>query len=50
MACSQVEKSKGIKVFTYFKKMEVGMTDSISQEDLNNINNVICLKDFIANQ
>lgn len=48
VACSQVEKSKGIKVFTYFKKMEMGTTDSISQEDLNNINNVIRLKDFIA--
>lgn len=48
IACSLVEKNKGIKVCTYFKKMEMGMTDSISHEDVNNIENVIRLKDFIS--
>lgn len=48
VACDQVEKNKHIKVFTYFKKVEMGSTDAISHADVNNIDKVLSLKEYIS--
>lgn len=47
VACDQVEKNKNIKVFVYFKNIEIGDTSSIDHKDIKNIDEVVSLKDKI---
>ena len=48
IACEQVAKKEELKVFTYFKKVEMGRTDSIKESDVSNIGNILKLKNFIS--
>ncbi len=50
VACEQVEKNKNIKVFVYFKQMEMGNTDTLNHEAINDIDKVISLKDKISQE
>lgn len=47
-ACAQVEKNSLLRVFAYFKKIEIGRTDSINHTDVSNINDIINLKEYIS--
>lgn len=48
-ACKQVKESDSIRVFAYFKKIEVGRSDTISHIDVNNVNEIISLREYISN-
>lgn len=50
VACEQVQKNERIKVFAYFKKIEMGSTDTINHADVNNIDKVISLKENISRE
>lgn len=50
VACGQIERNSRIKVFAYFKKMEMGSTDSISHKDVKDLDEVIDLKDCISKE
>lgn len=50
VACEQVQKNESIKVFAYFKKIEMGSTDTINHADVNNINKIISLKESISKE
>ena len=47
IACEQVESQSDLKVFVYFKGVEMGSTSSMKQEDAENLGNVLKLKKFI---
>jgi len=47
VACDEVEKNRNIKVFVYFKKIDIGNTSSINHKDIKDIDNVVRLKDEI---
>lgn len=47
VACEQVEKNKNIKVFVYFKEIEMGNTGSINHKDIKDIDEVVKLRDEI---
>ena len=47
IACEQVESQSDLKVFVYFKEVEMGSTSSMKQEDAENLGNVLKLKKFI---
>lgn len=50
IACTQVEKNRDIKVFVYFKEMQVGSIDSLGQDDLKKLSEVMSLRDYIAKE
>lgn len=47
VACEQVEKNRNIKVFVYFKVIEMGNTGSINHKEIKDIDEVVKLRDEI---
>lgn len=47
-ACEQIKNHQSLKVYAYFKRMELGTTDSFKEDDAKNIADVISLKKFIS--
>lgn len=50
VACAQVKENRTIKVFVYFKEIEIGKSNSIDKRDLSNLNKVVELKEYIKNE
>ena len=48
IACEQVESHSNLKVFTYFKGVEIGKTSSMKSEDTKNLENVVALREHIS--
>lgn len=48
VACNQAERNKNVKVFVYFKNMEMGSTSSTSHADIVNFDMVYNLKKCIS--
>lgn len=50
VACNQVQKNRYIKVYVYFKNVEMGGSSSITSKDAENLQEVNKLKDTISNK
>lgn len=50
VACDQVEKNKNIKVFVYFKEMEMGNTGSINHKDIEGMDGIVSLREKISKE
>lgn len=50
VACNQVEKNRHIKVYVYFKNVEMGGSSSITSKDTENLQEVNKLKSTISNE
>lgn len=47
-ACEQIKNNEALKMYAYFKQMELGTTDSFNENDNKNIEQVINLKKYIS--
>jgi uncharacterized protein len=50
VACNQVEKNRNIKVFVYFKEMEMGNTGSIDHKIIKGIDEIVSLREEITKE
>lgn len=50
VACSQVKENRAIKVYVYFKEIDIGKSNSIDEKDLSDLNKVVELRKYIANE